>query len=234
LFKRDALIISIHQPNYLPWIGYFRKIAQSDVFVFLDDVLFSKGSYTNRVKVLANGEARWLSLPVKSKLGDRIDEVEPAKPNWRESHLSSIRNYYGKSPFFATVWPVLEEMILNAPENNIAQINGAIVEAICNALSLECTFVYSSNLNTGELSGDDRLISLLTGISPTATYLSGRGADNYQDPDKYLAVGLGFRYSDFQHPDYPQSGNKFVPGLSVIDLAMNVGWKQSGNIIKNN
>jgi hypothetical protein len=228
------LIVAIHQPNYLPWIGYFRKIAQSDVFVFLDDVLFSKGSYTNRVKVLSDGEERWLSLPVKVKLGNRIDEIEPAKSNWRESHLSSIRNYYRKSGYFAEVWPVLEKIILNAPESNIAEINGTIVEAICYALSLECTFIFSSKLNTVDLTGDDRLISLLTQISPDAIYLSGRGADNYQDINNYSTAGLGFKYSDFQHPVYPQPVNKFVPGLSVIDLAMNVGWKRSGEIIRVN
>ena len=226
------MFVAIHQLNYLPWIGYFRKIAQCDVFVFLDDVPFSKGSFTNRVKVLGSGVERWLSVPVSANLGDKINAIHPAKPNWLNSHMSSLTNYYVGAECFKTAWPKLRDILAQVPNDRLDRINSCLVEAISAELGLTCKFVRSSDHETGDSTGDRRLIDLLTQITPNATYLSGKGAKTYQDPEKYRASGFGFRYSDFDHPRYRQLSDAFVPGLSVVDLILNVGWKQAGQLIK--
>jgi hypothetical protein len=225
------VIIAIQQPNYLPWMGYFHKIAQSDIFVFLDDVPFSKGSYTNRVKVLGTGVARWLSVPVKVKLGDKINEIKPANPGWLESHISSLKNYYSNAGEFAAAWPKLDEMFSCLPKGNLSEINQLLVKSIAGELGLSCKFVMSSDYEQGALTGDDRLISLLEQLAPKATYLSGKGAHKYQDPEKFHLAELGFNYTSFNPPQYPQMSEEFIPGLSIIDLILNVGWKQAGDLV---
>jgi hypothetical protein len=225
------LIAAIHQPNYLPWIGYFSKISQSDTFVFLDDVPFSKGGYTNRVRVFGAEEERWLGIPVSVSLGDKISEVFPAKSGWRESHVSSLRNYYSKAEYFHAAWPKVEEVFSKAPKGSISEINIYLIMAIAKELNISCQFIMSSDYDIGEDSGDDRLINLLKQIDPAAIYLSGKGAVNYQNPKKFNQAGLGFRYIEFIHPEYPQTSGRNSPGLSVIDLILNVGWKKAGEII---
>lgn len=225
------MIVAIHQPNYLPWIGYFRKISRSEIFVFLDDVPFSKGSYTNRVKVLGSGAERWLTVPVSMKLGDKINAIRPAKPGWRESHMSSLMNYYADAGSFKTAWPILKDILSNLPDGNLDRINRDLVEAISGEMGMTCEFVASSDYHTNDLTGDDRLINLLTQIAPNATYLSGKGANTYQDPQKFHRAGFDFSYSEFEHPHYPQLSEKFLPGVSIVDLILNVGWKQAGRLI---
>ena len=86
------MIVSIHQPNYLPWGGYFFKIINSDLFIFLDDVQFSKNSFINRTKVTHNNEYTWLSIPIKFNLGESILQVKLAQEDWQLRHLSKIQN----------------------------------------------------------------------------------------------------------------------------------------------
>jgi hypothetical protein len=225
------LIVAIHQPNYLPWMGYFSKIARSDIFVFLDDVPFSKGSYSNRVKVMGDQVTRWLSVPVSVNLGDMICDTQPAKPDWKASHISSLKNFYAKAEFFDSAWPILEEIFDDLPNGSLSLSNRFLVESICRRLRIDCAFDSSSNYETGELKGDDRLIKLLEQVSPQATYLSGKGAQNYQDPEKFLHAGFGFEYIKFSHPVYSQMSDEFAPGLSIVDVIFNVGWEQAGILV---
>ncbi len=97
--------IAISQPMYFPWIGLFEQILLSDIFVFYDDVQFSKGSFTNRVQIKTPQGSRWLTVPIKkSKLNTKINEVYiDNKKNWKESHLSSLKNTYGNHKYFEDV-----------------------------------------------------------------------------------------------------------------------------------
>lgn len=88
------MIVSIHQPNYAPWVGYFRKIAGADHFMFLDDAAFSKGSVINRVRVLEKGKPTWLTIPAKPSLGTAIQDVAIGQVDWPERHLSRLFNAY--------------------------------------------------------------------------------------------------------------------------------------------
>jgi hypothetical protein len=217
------VIIAIHQPNYLPWLGYFHKIARADVFVLLDDVQFSKNSYSNRVRVLQDGTPRWLTLPVTAHLGDRIDQVRPADPQWPTRHRDRLFQYYRRAPAFAEMWPRLEAMYADLSTGDLAAINRTLVETVAGWLGLACRFVASSAFDTAGAAGDDRLIRLVRAIDPTATYLSGRGGANYQDETKFSAAGIGFACTDFIHPVYPQQCAPFVPGLSVVDALFHAG-----------
>lgn len=140
--------VGIHQPNYLPWLGYFHKIARSDVFVFLDDVQFSKNGYCNRVQILQNGKPRWLSIPVTYQFGDPITHVVPAQSDWPSRHIDTLRTTYNKANQFEATWTSLKDIFDAIPRGSLAETNRFLVEAIAGKLGLSCQFAASSTIGT--------------------------------------------------------------------------------------
>jgi hypothetical protein len=225
------VIIAIHQPNYLPWLGYFRKIAEADAFVFLNDVQYSKNSYTNRVRIQDERGARWLTVPVSAHLGMCIDEVRPARSDWRAAHLSTLHNAYRVAASFRDVWPDVELLYERADGADLATINRSLIEGVSGLMGLKCRFLVSSAFDLGEMTADDRLIRLVETVDPGGTYLSGQGGAKYQDPAKFAAAGLGFRYLAFDHPEYGQGRAAFEPGLSALDAAFHLGWNGAAALV---
>ncbi len=224
--------IAIHQPNYAPWLGYFHKIAQADAFIFLDDAQFSKGSYTNRVQILAHGRARWLTVPVSHALDDPIDRVALARPDWAASHLDTLRTCYEGAARFASVWDEVRALYDGLPAGDLAAMNRVLVERFAARLGLATNFLAASALGANGAAGDDRLIALVQSVEAHGTYLSGRGGAKYQDPAKFAAAGLGFEYSDFTPSSYDQGGDMFVSGLSVLDAVFHLGWDQTARLVR--
>jgi len=224
--------VAIHQPNYLPWLGYFAKIARADAFVFLDDAQFTKGGYTNRVRILSAKGPRWLTVPVAVSLGDAIDRVRPSATGWPRAHLDLLRNEYRKAACFKQVLPDLSDMLLSVPEGSLAEVNAHLVRAVARRLGLSCSFLRSSELGVAG-AADDRLVEITAAVAPGGSYLSGQGGARYQDPEKFKAAGLGFAYLGFAHPSYAQGAmaRDFVPGLSVLDAAMHLGWEGAAHLV---
>jgi hypothetical protein len=221
--------VAIHQPNFFPWLGYFDKIARADLFVFFDDVQFPKtgGVWSNRVKLLVGGEAKWFTATIDRQYhGTRnINEMSfLSSTPWREKLLKTLENDYRKHPFYAEVIEIVAPLLLN-PENNIAEYNIHTVTTITKVLGLDITKLRrsSSYLLTGTA---NELLCAVTRAVGGETYICGGGADGYQDDAFFATQGVSLQYQNFRHPVYPQRGQvKFVPGLSVIDAAMNVGWQ---------
>lgn len=229
----NSTVIAIHQPNYLPWLGYFHKIAISDSFIFLDNVQFSKNSYTNRVKVLATQGPQWLTVPVSFHLGDPINNVAPAVPDWPGRHLDLLRRCYEGAPAFRSVWARFQDLLhraVSAP--HVAGINRTLIEGLCREFGVRCRFEAASDLPVEGKVSDDRLIALVRSLDPKGTYLSGKGGGAYQDPEKFRAAGLGFRYVTFEHPVYDQARVPFEPGLSVVDPLFRLGWSGTAELIQ--
>ena len=218
------MIIAIHQPNYMPWLGYFHKIAIADAFVFLDNVQYSKNGYINRAKVFGPGGPKWLTVPVTYDYGNLISEVQPASPDWQSSHLDILSNYYRSAPCFSTVWPQLTDLYHKVPYTDLASINRALIEGFANALGLCCRFMLSSSIPTRELTSDDRIVSLVASIDSEGTYLSGSGGAVYQDHSKFSDAGLQLQYTEFEHPRYDQGRSQFTEGLSILDALFYLGW----------
>ena len=223
--------VAIHQPNYLPWLGYFAKIARADVFVFLDDVQFSKNSYTNRVQILGAAGPRWLTIPVANRLGMAINIVMPARDDWARAHLDVLKQVYGDAPAFSAIWDDLRTFLNSAPSGDLASINQFLIKSISERLGFRCRFETSSSIDTGCAAADDRLVRLVTALAPRGTYLSGRGGAKYQDPEKFASAGLEFQYLNFRHPVYEQSESTFVPGLSIVDVLFRMGWGRTAEIL---
>jgi len=227
------VIVGIHQPNYAPWLGYFRKIALSDHFIFLDDAAFSKGSVTNRVRILEKGAPAWLTVPAKPAMGTPIKDISPSQEDWPQRHLSRLANVYRQAPAFQEVWPTLETLYTALDAGTLSGANRALIEAICRPIGIDTQFhLASSFANEADNKGDDRLIDLIARIPGADTYLSGQGGRKYQDEGKFEAAGLSLLYNDYTPKPYPQSAAEFVPGLSILDALFNVGWSGIADLLR--
>ena len=224
-------IIAIHQPNYMPWLGYFHKIAKSDVFVFLDDVQYSKNSYINRVRVLHQGSSKWLTVPASYRFGDSINQVLPARSDWRTWHLNTLSDYYRPAACFRAVWPRIVALYDGLTATDLAGINRSLVEGIAAELGISCRYEVSSDFSMDGLTSDDRLAALVNAVDQKGTYLSGRGGASYQDAETFKAAGLGLEYADFKHPRYDQGDTEFIEGLSVLDPVFRLGWTGAAALI---
>ena len=227
-------VVAIHQPNYLPWLGYFAKISEADEFVFLDDVQYSKNSYTNRVKVLHADKPRWLTVPVSFRYGDTIDNVMPAQDDWVRRHIDGLKGFYQKSPFFGEIWTDITDIYCELPCDSLASINIELIERLSTLLKLSCTFKRSSSMVLGNLVGDKRLAEIVSILAPGGKYLSGEGGNNYQDKATFSSAGISLAYRAFVNPVYTQSSDQFVSGLSVIDAAFHLGWTATAKMLSHN
>jgi len=221
-------VVAIHQPNFFPWLGYFDKLARSDVFILMDNVQFPKkgGSWLNRAQLVVNRKATWVTMPViRSFHGTRrINgiQINNATP-WRESLLKTMQMNYARAPFFERVFPLVTDMV-NNPTDSLADYNQAAINIMAEAVGLDASkFVIGSTLKV-EGAATDLLINMTRAAGGTA-YLAGGGAGGYQEDEKFAAAGIELIYQNFVHPGYPQCNTaEFIPGLSIIDTLMNVGF----------
>lgn len=228
--KSDAMKIAIHQPNFFPWLGYFHKILNCDRFVFLDDVQNPRtgsGTWTNRVRILLNGEARWFTVPVRREASgmSSIQEIRFFDfQKFKTGFFATLKCNYGKTAHFTEVCSVFEDCFINEPEY-LADFNRACVTLIASELGVpQDRFVRSSQLDTGDTAGTGRLIAIVRALGGDC-YLSGGGASGYQDDTEFEREGIELQYQGFKHPEYGQGGGVFVPGLSALDALFHVGFE---------
>ncbi len=218
--------VAIHQPNFLPWLGFFAKLERADVFVLLDDAQFQKkgGTWTNRVQLLVAGEPAWVTVPVdRGYHGVRsIAEMRiQADQRWRTKLIRTIAQSYAQAPGFEETMPAVERVLEQATDE-LAEFNETGIRALAGLLSLdESKLVRSSALGVGS-TGTERLIEL-TRAAGGDTYLSGDGAAGYQEDERFAEAGIELRRLGFAHPAYPQPGDRQVPGLSAVDALMSCG-----------
>lgn len=213
--------VAAHQPNYIPWLGYFAKLASADVFIFLDDVQLPQGrSYVHRSRIHAQPDGVWLSAPIRREERQLIKDVRFADEDWRRKHQATLFHTYRKAPFFAAVMALVEE-IYGCRSDNLAQFNMNAVTLIAGYLGLSCRFELSSAYGVSQ-SSDDRLIELVKAVGGD-TYISGAGGQNYQHPEKFAAAGLDLSVREYKPRPYPQHQGGFVSGLSILDALFNLG-----------
>jgi hypothetical protein len=206
-------------------------MARADVFIFLDDVQFSKNGYINRTQILVSGQPRWLTIPVSYRFGDSICDVKVSDDNWKSKQLDMLGSAYRSAHYFRDTRAKISELFDSIPSENLAAVNRRLVEGIAGLLDIECRLYASSDIPTGKLMGDDRLVALIRSVDGATEYLSGRGGANYQDELKFVDAGISLRYNDVALPQYRQSSEVFTPGLSVIDAAFQLGWAGAAKLL---
>lgn len=218
------MIVSVHQPQYLPWLGYFDKIDKADIFVLLDNVQFKKNEWQNRNKIKTANGWQWLTVPVMYKYPQLINEVEiNNKDKWRHRQRQTIISNYKKAPF----WSLLEEFfeeIFSSEWQYVSQLNIHVVKRLAALLGIATPIHVASELGEFPEDPDDRLIALTKHFDANI-YLAGGGGKGYMDMEKYTQNGVKVIFQEYSHPVYDQLFGAFEPFMSVVDLIYNHGEK---------
>lgn len=228
------MTISINQPAYLPWLGYYHRMAQSDKFVFLDHVQFEKNSFINRNKIRVSNGSAWLTIPVKTsgRFGDlAINKLEVIDNGWRKKHLDSIRMNYSRTPGFEVYYPELELVfqesgVLMSPF--LFQMNALFMKW----LGIETEIIKSSDLDLHGTKSD--LVLEICQKLNADRYFSGKLGADYLDLQSFKSENIEVVFQDYNHPIYKQKYPDFEPYMSVIDLIMNHGSDSLNIILENN
>lgn len=223
------MILSVHQPQYIPWLGFFDKIAKSSAFVFLDKAQYKGGEFQNRNKIRTKAGWSWLTVPVVSKGRGRqsIDSclIDNSFP-WRRQHLKAIKSWYAKAAFFKGHIGFLEDFYSRDWER-LVDLNLRLIDYALKELAISTPVYYESALNI-TAAKTKRIIELCKVLNAD-TYLSGVGAKAYLEEGLFAQAGIKLAYQDFTHPVYQQqfisTQAPFQPFMSVLDLLLNEGEK---------
>ena len=228
------MVVSIHQPDYISYLGYFYKISKSDIFVFLDDAQFSNDNmhHWNRIKT-PQGECR-LKVPVEQHLGDLINQVRTKDElMWKEKHLKTLEMNYKKAPFFNEVFQQFKELLCQN-YSSISDMNIAINTWIIRGFGFE-TKIYKSSDIPIDTVREERVIDIVKYFFGDI-YISGHGAKAYQVDEHFSQKGIKLVYTDYQPIEYRQLWPKvgFLPYMSTLDYLFNYGfdWRYVENAVK--
>lgn len=213
--------VAIHQPQYLPWLGYFDKLDSADVFIFLDTVQFKKHEWQNRNRIRTKDGWQWLTVPIIDRFPERIDRVKiNGKTDWQRKHCQALRLHYGRAPFWNPFGPELLAL-LESPWTGLGGLNVAVTDLLSQHLGITTRRVLASTLLARE-DPTDRLIDLCRAVGGTV-YLAGESGPSYMDVSRFLQTGIAIQVQSYSHPEYPQRYQPFVSHLAVVDLLFNCG-----------
>ncbi|WP_076492225.1 WbqC family protein [Aeromonas veronii] len=213
--------LAVMQSNYIPWKGYFDLMAFVDKFIILDDVQYTKNDWRNRNLIKTASGVQWLTIPVKSKFGQKIKDTIICGDEWRELHWKSLLQNYRRAPHFHEISGMLEKLYL-AEYCSISEVNKTFISFVCSYLGIETEIIDSSCF---ELASDknERLISLCK-QSGASEYVSGPAAKSYIDCDLFINENVELTWFSYDgYPVYKQLYGDFVHGVSVLDLLFNCG-----------
>ncbi len=222
------MIVSIHQPHFLPWLGYFNKVFHSDVFVWLHNVQYRKNYFQNRTKIKNPFEDKetWLTVPVKASLSDSIDQVKIADATWVNKAIKTIDQFYRRAPYFDRYF---EKLINTFDESaDLDGINYKTFSFLLKELEYPGKVVRVEDIQVTTLDPNDRLIEICQKLG-SDHYIAGKGGKNYLEMEKWNMAGIKISWQAF-NPEvlqYEQLGKIFVPALSIIDCLFNIGPEQT-------
>lgn len=215
------MLLSGHQPVYLPGIILLNKISLSDAFMFVGHVQYSRKSWQTRNCIRSGDTSFYLSVPVKKagRFGDSICETIIDGDKWKRKHIGAIRQAYAKRPFFEDYFPDLESLLMKEYDS-LGSINMAIIQKLLEWFSID-TPVYDSRDYNVSGNKTEMLISMCREMGADS-YLSNLGSLVYVDEDLMAKSGVSHLWQQFKPPVYEQ-GSPFIENLSAIDLLFNVG-----------
>jgi len=220
------LIIASHQPNFIPWPGFFYKLLNADVLVLLDDVQFPLGtSWVNRNRLKNAEGAFWLTVPVwKTGKGKQlIKEVEICnEKDWQRKHYRSLIHAYKNAPYFREHLDFFEQ-IYQQKWNRLLDLNLTILDYLLAALGIDQRPILSSSLNLTS-KGVELLIQICEKLG-AHSYIALSTSKNHINEEAFRQRGINVKYIKFKPPIYPQLWGDFLPNLSIVDLLLNCGPK---------
>ena len=215
--------VAIIQSNYLPWKGYFDIIHDVDLFIFHDDLQYTKQDWRNRNQIKTPKSKKWITIPVGRKAEHlMIEAVEPTSTDWQKEHWNTIKVNYGQSPGFQLFSDFFSDFYLKQRWSNLSKLNQYLIREISKFLGSDTSFINSGPL---KLRGarTDKVINLLKEVKATQ-YVSGPTARGYIEQDKFDKAGIELLFKNYEgYPHYPQFGDKFDHAVSIIDLLFQNG-----------
>lgn len=228
------MIISIHQPEHLPWLGFFHKMYLSDIFVLLDNVQYRKNYFQNRNKIRTKEGFSWVTVPVltKGKSDQFINQVviNYKDNNWQKRIWNSIKQNYSRSPYFADFGPTLQKIYCESKCDKLVDLNSILIKTLSSWLNIKKEIIISSNLDIDGYS-TDLLLTICQKLSAD-TYLSGKFGKEYLNESKFNNANIKVLYHQFKHPVYKQLYTPFVPEMTAVDILMNHGDKSLNILIE--
>ncbi len=221
--QAGSTTVAVLQSNYIPWKGYFDIIHDADVFIFYDDLQFTKNDWRNRNKIKTSRGSAWLSIPVGTSADRLICDVALDDVRWQRSHWDSLRQQYDRSAHFKRYRPFLEDVYLGRQWRNLSELNQYLIRRIStDFLQISTQFLDSREF---DLVGQkqDRLLDLVVQSNATR-YVSGPAAKNYIDSSRFDEIGVELIWKDYtNYPDYPQAYPPIEHGVTILDLLFHTG-----------
>ena len=226
-------IVVIHQPDFLPYLGFFDRLNKADIYVVFDNVQYVRSSrgWTSRDKIKTKNGEKWITVSTQKAPRDTainqilLSEVE----DWRQEHLNLIRENYKHSDYFMEIMPYIEALY-QSKQKRMMDFNMESIQMLIKLFDIEVEIVIASELNPVGKS-NELIIDIMKKLD-CYKYLSGDGARDYYVPELYKKAGIEVIWQEFHHPEYQQQYSGFIPYLSSIDLLFNCGIKKSREILK--
>jgi hypothetical protein len=228
------LILTAHQPAYIPWLGFFHKIAISDTYVVLDKVQFEKNSFINRNKIKTPNGTQWLTVPVcksgytnKCILDIEINECD----NWERRHWLNLYSSYKRAPFFYR-YADFFEAIYKRKWHYLIDLLIPTMEFFFKEMNIKTEIIRQSELQTQQKK-QELIIEMCKKLNADS-FVFGALGKNYAEEENFKREGIDIYFQDYQHPTYKQQWGGFEPYLSILDLLFNVGGDNALDIIMEN
>ena len=228
------MIVAGHQPNYLPWLGFFDKINRSDLFIIEDNVQYEQQGFTNRNKIMTQTGVRWLTVPVehvdKPLLISDVKISNKGEPQWGNRHWLTLKHSYCKAPYWNSYSQFFEDTY-SREWTKLIDLNMHLIKGIMKFLDIDKSLVMASSLNA-KGKKNDLIIAQCKAVG-ASVQLSGNGCKEYIDDKLFEQEGIRLVFQQFQHPSYHQMNTEFIPNLSVVDYLFCTGAKEPFTLIRN-
>jgi len=217
------MIVSINQPAFLPWLGFYDRIYQSDVAIVLDHVQLERGGFTNRNRIVGSNSPVWLTVPIVKKGMSKAaisDILINNNTKWRLKHQETIKQSYSKAKYFNKYY----ESIATIYANEYSLLNELLYDSnnvVMDMLSIKTPLLYSSKMGVGGTKSD-LVLNLCREVGATQ-YISGPFGRDYLNLNDFEKYGIEVLFHDYKHPSYKQLNGGFEAYMSVIDLLFNQG-----------
>jgi hypothetical protein len=226
-----AMRIAIHQPHFLPWLGYLHRMASVDAFVLLDHVQFERRNYQNRTMIRMNGAAHWLTVPVvqrsqQERIVDKeVDNAGGEERWWGKLCARTLQHVYGKAPFYREHGPALKAL-LETRQARLVDVNQVALDWLREVFGIRTRLIRSSELDVrGQRA--DLILEICKAVKADGLLAGMGGSRGYLNVDEFARNGVRIEWHEFKHPIYPQPGPQpFLPGLSAIDMLFHAGPAQ--------
>ncbi len=231
----DDRLVVIHQPDFMPYLGFFDRLLKADIYVVLDCVQYerrNKDAWNNRDRIKTANGVQWLSISTKKAPYDtKINEIIISEDSkWRKKHINLLTMNYKKCKFFDEIMPYITELY-NKPCKRLVDFNIESIKMLMQLFGINIEMIFAHELNP--VGNSNQLNVDIVKKVGCHRYLSGVGAKDYHDQEYFDSNGVEIVWQEFNHPIYPQQYGAFVPYLSSIDLLLNCGIEESRRILRN-